>query len=256
MGKITKGNVEEVKAASNERIELVLLRKDFTKESFVRVNLANATISKCIFIESKFFANEYIDSDFISCDFTKADFLNVKFINCKFHECKFDEAILQEVNFENCSLMTCSFANAKIQNDVIGLDEKDMNIIHEEIKSGLDEEEMLQIGFQKAEDNSFSISDSIDNGPRVELSIAKDEEMGGKTYRIMFFVDDDSILSDTFEVGISYEEISLLVKNILIVGNKKVDIDFFNGDEDKLSKYQAAYSEVKNKFRQKLSAEK
>ena len=191
--KITKGNIDEVKTASNERIEIILLRKDFSKESFIRINLEDATISKCVFNETKFFADEFKTTDFIACDFTKADFLNVKFIECKFHECKFNEAVLQEVNFENCSLMTCSFENTKIENDVIGLNEKDMNIIHEDTNSSLDETEMLKIGFQKDEDGSFSIKDSIDNGPKVELSVAKDEENGEDVYRIMFFVDDDCL---------------------------------------------------------------
>ena len=79
MAKIIPGNIDEVKAASQERIELVLLRKDFSCESFYRINLTNATISKCIFNQTKFFANEYDSCDFISCDFTKADFLNVNF---------------------------------------------------------------------------------------------------------------------------------------------------------------------------------
>lgn len=255
MAKITKGNIEEVKAASDERIELVLLRKDFSKESFIRINLENATISKCIFNEAKFFANEYTNTDFISCDFTKADFLNVKFINCKFHECKFNEAVMQEVNFENCSLMTCSFESTKFNNDVIGLDEKDMNIIHEENKNSLNEDEMLKIGFQKEDEDSFLISDSINDGPRVELAVAKDSEYGEKVYRIMFFVDDDCLLSDTFEEGISYEELSMLVKNILILGNKKVTLELFDGDKEKFDLYQKAYAEVKNKFKQKFSAE-
>ena len=257
MTKITKVNVEEVKAASNERIELILLRKDFSKESFIRINLENATISKCIFNETKFFANEYTNTDFISCDFTKADFLNVKFINCKFHECKFNEAVLQEVNFENCSLMSCSFENAKINNDVIGLDEKDMNIIHEETEQLLDDEEMLRLGFQKV-DGGYSISDSINGGPTVELSISKDEEYGKDTYRIMFFVDDDCLISDTFDKDDyeDYSEISVLIKRILFGGDRKVSSEYFNNDETKFELYNKACSEVKNKFKQKISEEK
>ena len=79
--------------------------------------------------------------------------------------------------------------------------------------------------------------------------------MGDKTYRIMFFVDDDCLRSDTFEDGDSYEEISLLAKNILILGNKKVTLEYFEGDQTKFDLYQKAYSEVKNKFKQKLSSE-
>ena len=56
MGKITKGNIEEVKAASSERIELVLLRKDFSNESFVRIELTSATISNAFLIHQNFMA--------------------------------------------------------------------------------------------------------------------------------------------------------------------------------------------------------
>ena len=253
--KITKGNIDEVKAASNERIELTLLRKDFSKENFIRINLENAIISKCVFNETKFVINEFKNTDFTACDFTKAEFLNVKFIDCKFHECKFNEATLQEVNFENCTIMTSSFENIEIKDKVVGLTEKDMNIIHEDANSSLDEAEMLKIGFQKDEDQSFSISDSIDNGPKVELAVAKDEEYGENVYRIMFFVDDDCLLSDTFEEteNQDYAELSILVKNILILGNKKVTLEFFEGDETKFDLYKKAYSEVKNKFKQTLS---
>jgi len=251
MAKIIKGNIEEVKAASSERIELVLLRKDFSNESFVRIELTSATISKCIFNSSKFYGNTYTECDFISCDFTKADFLNVKFINCKFHECNFNEVTLQEVNFENCSIITCSFQNANFKNDVIGLNQDDFNIIHEE--ASLNEEQMTNFGFQKNDDESFSISSSVDNGPKVSLDIEKEsEEYGKNMYRVMFNVDDNCILSDTFEKEESenYEEISLLIKTTLIFGNKKVKADYFNGDEEKFNLYQKAYSEVKNKFKE------
>jgi hypothetical protein len=250
MAKILPGNIDEVRAASQDKLEIILLRKDFSKESFFRINLEGSTISKCIFVETKFFANEYINCDFISCDFTKADFLNVNFKNCKFHECKFDEAILQEVNFEESSIISCSFSNVKIEKDVSGLDEKDLKIIHEEIT--LNSDDMLQIGFQQDDEETFSIRQTIENGPKVELIIVKDSEMGNDIWRVMFMVDDESLLSDTFDTkeAADFGTIEELAKSILLLGGRKVTLDFFNDDPEKFDLYKKAYAEVKNKFKQ------
>lgn len=250
MAKITPGNIDEVRAASQEKLDIILLRKDFSGESFYRINLENSTISKCVFIETKFFANEYTNCDFVSCDFTKADFLNVNFKGCKFHECKFNESILQEVNFEDCSILSCAFNNVKIEKDVSGLKEEDLKVIHEEVE--LNSDDMLQIGFQQDDEETFSIRQTIENGPKVELIIVKDSEMGNDIWRVMFMVDDESLLSDTFDTkeAADFGTIEELAKSILLLGGRKVTLDFFNDDQEKFDLYKKAYAEVKNKFKQ------
>lgn len=248
MSKITPGNIDEVKAASQERLELILLRKDFSEEGFFRINLTNARISKCVFIKAKFIVNEYKSCEFISCDFTGADFLNVKFNDCTFHGCTFNQSILQEVEFIECSILSCSFDNIELKDSVTGLNEKDLKIIHEEIE--LNELDLLEIGFQKDDDETFLIQSNINDGPKVELAIVKDSEMGDDIYRILFMVNDESILSDTFDVkeAEQFSEIEELIKSILLLGGRKVTLEFFNNDSNQFELYKSAYTDIKNKL--------
>lgn len=237
------GNMEEVKNASRENFELTLLRKDFSGESFYRINLQNSTISKCIFIETKFFANKYESCDFIACDFSKADFLNINFKNCKFHECKFNETILQEVNFDNCSIMSCSFFNAKIENDVCGLDEKDLNIIQENII--LSDDDFINIGFKKIDEDAFELTDEESERPElVKLVVTKDEESGKSVYRVMFFNNDDCIMSDTFDTEKidKFETIKTLINSVFSIGCFKIECD----DEKELELIKETCQKIKD----------
>ena len=44
-----KGNVEELKVATRERIEMIVLRRDFSKQIIDKVKLKNSVISKSLF---------------------------------------------------------------------------------------------------------------------------------------------------------------------------------------------------------------
>ena len=54
-----KGNVEELKVATRERIEMIVLRRDFSKQIIDKVKLKNSVISKSLFNEASIYGNEY-----------------------------------------------------------------------------------------------------------------------------------------------------------------------------------------------------
>ena len=59
-----KGNVEELKVATRERIEMIVLRRDFSKQIIDKVKLKNSVISKSLFNEASIYGNEYENCEF------------------------------------------------------------------------------------------------------------------------------------------------------------------------------------------------
>jgi uncharacterized protein YjbI with pentapeptide repeats len=140
-----KGNVEELKVATRERIEMIVLRRDFSKQIIDKVKLKNSVISKSLFNEASIYGNEYENCEFVSCDFSKAKLFAIKFINCRFHETKFDDASLENIEFIDCKVINCTFKNVDFSLNVSGLSEKDKNVILESDEN-IDLVELTKLG--------------------------------------------------------------------------------------------------------------
>lgn len=247
-----KGNVDELKIAENERIEITLLKKDFSGEILNKIKLENSLISKCNFIKSSFYGNEYTNCEFVSCDFSKSNMLNVKFINCRFHETKFDDCQLEEIIFDECKVLNCSFKNTDLSANVKGLTEKDINIITEEN----DYSKISEMGFEQVNKNEFVIKS---NDEFCELCVVKDEDLGRNDWRTIFFAKDESLLSDTFEIfdEINLGEISRNIQGLLIDVRKKINrggYDDFLSGEDK-NKVILGLDDIKLKFKRVYNSE-
>ena len=247
-----KGNINELKTAENERIEITLLKKDFSGEILNKIKLENSLISKCIFKGCSFYGNEYINCEFVSCDFSESNMLNVKFINCKFHETKFDECELEDINFDDCKILNCSFKNIDLSANVKGLNENDLNVITEET----DYSGITEMGFEKINNNEYKIKSSNE---LCELCIVKDEELGRNDWRIIFFFKDETLLSDTFEIfdKIDLPEISRNVKSIIIAVRQKLERGKFNDfmSEEDVKNAIDGLNDIKSKFKQVYNTE-
>jgi hypothetical protein len=247
-----KGNIEELRTAEAERIEITLLKKDFSGEILNKIKLENSLISKCNFVESSFYGNEYTNCEFISCDFSKSNMLNVKFINCRFHETKFDECQLEDIIFDDCKVINCSFKNTDLSANVQGLNEKDINVITEDT----DYSKITEMGFEQTDKNEFVIKS---NDEFCELCVVKDDELGENDWRTIFFAKDESLLSDTFEIfeEINLGEISRNIQGLLIdvkTKMKRGGYDDFLSDEDK-NKVVIGLEDIKSKFKRVYNSE-
>lgn len=248
-----KGNIEELRVAEKERIEITLLKKDFSGEILNKIKLDNSLISKCNFIGCSFYGNVYTNCEFVSCDFSKSNMLNVKFINCKFHETKFEECDLEDISFEECKILNCSFKDTDLSANVQGLDKRDINVITEEN----DYSKITEMGFEKINDKEYIIKSSDDF---CELTILKDEDLGRNDWRIIFSCKDESLLSDTFEIfdEIDLPEISRNVKSIILTVKQKLEQGKFNNllSEDEVTNALTSLDDIKSKFKQVYLEEK
>ena len=248
-----KGNVEELKVATNERIEMLVIKRNFDKEIIDKVRLENSIISKSTFIESSFYGNEYKNCEFVSSNFNKAKLFAVKFIECKFYECKFDEAELENVDFVDCKVINCSFKDVDFSMNVNGLSERDKNVILESDEN-IDLEEMINLGFEKTEPFCYKIVS--DNG-KVELVMTKDDEYGPYIWRVMMMAKDESLLSDTIDIeeDISLSRISREIKSVILDSKKLLVTGRYNDfiNEDDMVEIEEGIKNILAKFKQVYS---
>lgn len=221
-----KGNIEELRIATDERIELIVLKRDFNKEIINKVKLNNSIIAKSTFIEGSLYGNEYVNCEFVSCDFSKAKLFAIKFINCRFNEVKFDDSSLENVDFIDCKVINCSFKNVDFSLNVNGLSEKDKNIILEADEM-IDLNELTKLGFEKKDDQCYKI---ISDDGNVELIMVKDEEYGPFIWRIMLMAKDESLLSDTIDIekDIDLGRISREIKGVIYDAKKSLITGKYN----------------------------
>lgn len=234
---LKKGNIEDLRASINERIDLVLLKKDFAGKIFSRIKLTGANIASCKFNDCGFYGVEFIDTELTSNSFKNANFDSCTFTNCTVYKCDFEKANLQNVKFNDCRILDCRWVDVKMAENITGLSDEDLKVIHEgtEIDQPFD---LTQMGFEKIDDHAYEICDQQEgvSAPKICLIVAREPEMSDPTndvYRVMFEINDECILSETFDVNenVDYEEVYDIIKYVLISGkNKTMKPDFENKD--------------------------
>ena len=142
----------------------------------------------------------------------------------------------------------CNFTNVNLVNNVIGLDEKDLNILNETNEKL--NNKLLNIGFTLTDDGEYIIESQVTaDSPKVSLVVVEEPDMGEDFYRVMYLINDENILSDTFKLGIDdeIEEALLIIKYVLLMSQRKISEDFFNSIE-KYELYINSHNELKNKL--------
>lgn len=248
-----KGNVEELKVATRERIEMIVLRRDFSKQIIDKVKLKNSVISKSLFNEASIYGNEYENCEFVSCDFSNAKLFAIKFINCRFHETKFDDASLENIEFIDCKVINCTFKNVDFSLNVSGLSEKDKNVILESDEN-IDLVELTKLGFEKTEDFCYKI---ISDDGLAELVMVKDDEYGPYIWRAMLMAKDESLLSDTIDIedDVDLGRISREIKGVIYDAKRSLNTGKYNDfiSEDEKESIDNAIKNIISKFKQFFS---
>lgn len=142
----------------------------------------------------------------------------------------------------------CNFTNVNLVNNVTGLDEKDLNILNETNEKL--NNKLLNIGFNLTDDGEYIIESQVtEDSPKVSLVVVEEPDMGEDFYRVMYLINDENILSDTFKLGIDdeIEEALLIIKYVLLMSQRKISEDFFNSVE-KYELYVNSHNELKNKL--------
>jgi hypothetical protein len=142
----------------------------------------------------------------------------------------------------------CNFSNVNLVNNVTGLDEKDLNILNETNEKL--NNKLLNIGFNLTDDGEYIIESQVTaDSPKVSLVVVEEPDMGEDFYRVMYLINDENILSDTFKLGIDddIEEALLVIKYVLLMSQRKISEDFFNSVE-KYELYVNSHNELKNKL--------
>lgn len=251
------GNLEELKVATKERISILVLKRDFSKQIIDRVKLCNSVISKSSFIECSIYGNEYENCEFVSCDFSKANLFAIKFINCKFYEVKFDDTTLENIEFIDCKVINCSFKNVDFSANVTGLLEKDKNVILEADDSKIDLIELEKLGFEKVDDNCYKI---VSDDNLAELVTCKDEEYGPFVWRTTLLVKDESFASDTIDIeeDIDLGRISREIKAVIYNAKKSLitgKCDDIIDNQDEKDEIELAIKNIISKFKQYFNEE-
>jgi hypothetical protein len=147
-------------------------------------------------------------------------------------ECDFANSKMQDVLIEGGIKTKCNFKNITILDNVIGID--DDNIISEdeneisfvETLKQLDKNQVLN--YDNEEEIIYELQTIYDN--KLALIFAKEtEEYGEDIWRIMFFVDDNCLLSEIVDSNITSEELyNLLVEfyKSIIKKSEEAGIEF------------------------------
>jgi hypothetical protein len=100
------------------------------------------------------------------------------------------------------------------------------------------------------DDGEYIIESQVTaDSPKVSLVVVEEPDMGEDFYRVMYLINDENILSDTFKLGIDdeIEEALLIIKYVLLMSQRKISEDFFNSVE-KYELYVNSHNELKNKL--------
>lgn len=252
-----KGDINDLRDSINERIDLVLLKKDFTGKIFSRIKLTGAKIASCKFNDCGFYGVEFIDTEFTSNSLVNANFESCTFTNCTLYKCDFEKATLQNVKFNDCKILACRWVDVKLAENITGLSDEDLKVIHEgtEIAQPFD---LTQMGFEKIDEHAYQICDQQEGetSPKVCLIVAREPEESDPTndvYRVLFEINDECVLSETFDVNkyVDYEEIYSLIKYVLISGkNKTMKPDFENKEGLQYDLLKKSVDVIKSKLKE------
>lgn len=182
------GNIDDLKTASADRVSITIVNKSFDGKIIDDLNLENSIIAKSSFKDVKLY-----NSKFSNCEFTKDDFNGstlsiLEFDACQFHAVDFTNCKMKNVSFNNdCKFINCTFSGVDMTDNVIGLSDKELNVIAEQNDNAFDL--FKECGFEKKEDGSFERLEG-----KFTVALAEDPEKGENIWDMMFFNDADNCL--------------------------------------------------------------
>ena len=145
---------------------------------------------------------------------------NVKFKNCTLLDCTFEYAKLEDVIIEGGIKSNCNFLNIEPLNNVIGFE--DSNIISEENNELFIDKFKF---YDKTETFDYSDPEELTNQfNNVKLIITKEsEEYGENVWRIMLLINNENILSETFDGNLQKSKIYDQLVAFYLDANDKIN---------------------------------
>lgn len=156
----------------------------------------------------------------INVNFSGADLINIKFKNCTILTCDFSNCKMQDVLFEDTIRSNCDFNNIEIIDNVVGLSQ---NIITENSDNQFIET-VKQLDLHNILDYSDPTEIKLESN-NIKLFITKEaEEYGDNIWRIMLFVNDETIMSEEVESTVSFDELKSVLTSVFVNTVKKLDL--------------------------------
>lgn len=222
--KLEKGNIEDFAEASQEGINLNILKKSFDKMTLSSISLKEGSlISNCSFVETVFTNCKFDGVQFSKCDFAKSDMCYVTFKNCKFFNCSFDGSKFKKVDFDKeCTLNSCSFNGIDpfSQQNVTGLNEDDFKVIVEE---GKDEDNlgkaMKDIGFSENGKDNYSMSAGEDAN-KIYIQVS-----GEKEWKCLILKGQEKLVSSDINMKEDEAYLKKVIKSFLEVAKHQISDD-------------------------------
>ena len=217
--RVTPGKIEDLKAASDNKVSLTLVRKDFTGKIIEGLKLTGAIFAKNIFVNAKIYNCKFDNCGFTKDDFSNASLAIIDFKGCQFYNVNFSNSVLNNVTFdENCKFYGCTFDNIDMSKNVAGLTIEDKKIINEQTEE--QKKVFEDCGFVKQEDGTYKCD--IENGKYAV--IYHDSEMNEETWRMSFYSDNECYYTVDFDLDerLTQSYLTEVYKYGLATLNKKI----------------------------------